>query len=216
MPCAAASDSCGVLIATSYSSRLNLCCLSFPILDGGTPWTGCWGGDTCFPGPAGTFCPSLSPFLPVTHRLPRLGRGQPGRFPGGPASWPRGPSGTWRTLSAQRAAPRGLRAAPRASCAQLGPDLGLSGVLAWGGPHFSLPRPHLPASLPELTPSFTGLGFWGLGGLGFLFPQLLSLGGSLRNRGHGERRGLLGLPSPSNPLEPPEIASDNPKGCCSP
>lgn len=144
-------------------------------------------GDTCFPRPAGT----VSSSLPVTHRLPGLGRGQLGSFPGGPASWPRGPSGTWRRLSAQRAALPSLRAAPRASCAQLGPDLGLSRVLAWGVPaSASRARTFSRAPAPGLTPSFTGFGFQGVGGLGFLFPQLLSLGGSLRNRGHGERRGL--------------------------
>lgn len=123
---------------------------------------------------------SAPPSLRLTHRLPHLGHGQPGRSPGDPASWPRGPEGTWRRLSAQRAPLRGLRAAPRASCAQLDQMCGQSSVSevpTSSSPAHTLPS--TPTPTPGLTSSFAGLGSLRLRGLGLLFPQFLTLGGSL-------------------------------------
>lgn len=202
-------------MATSCSSsRLDSCCLSFPIFvsgkeQGDPPQLGA-GGDTCFSRPR------LSHSLTPSHIW---GASNQEGLPGVPLLGLRVP----KELGVDCLLRAGLcgvcRRLPVLPAPSWGRTSGSAG--SWpGGPRFSLPRPHFPAlnpRAPGLTPSSTrGFGFRGLGGLGFLFPQLLSLGRSLQIRGHGERRGTLRLPSPSNPLEPPEIASDYPKECCNP
>lgn len=155
---------------------MNPCCLSLLIKvlgkEQGHPPLG-WVLPVVTPASLGQLC-SLSP-PPLTHRLPRLWHGQLERFPWGPASWPPGPAGTWRRPSEQRAALQSLPSSPCASCAQLGPDLGLSSVLAWRTP----PQPPVPTpsrAPPRTHPQLCGVWIPGTRGSRISFSSTSVLG----------------------------------------